>query len=119
VTIVSAGSINMNGGASLSLTAPGTTPAAGAVPAVVYASTSNVSGTFGGNSSAATTGVIYYPNGNLTFHGTTGSSGANGCLEVIASVVTLTGNSNMASNCAGMGAASFGSLSSTPVTLVR
>ena len=109
--------MSMNGGATLNLTAPDTSPTGNAVPGVVYANNTNQSFTFGGNSSSNLVGVIYAPTANVTFHGTN-SSGANGCLEVIAGTVTLTGNSAMASNCSSLGAANMTSIL-PPVTLVQ
>jgi Flp pilus assembly protein TadG len=109
VTIVHGGTMSMNGGATLNLTAPGATPTGNAVSGVIYANNTSQSFTFGGNSSSNLSGVIYSPTANITFHGTN-SSGSNGCLEVIAGTVTLTGNSTMASNCSGLGAASMRSI---------
>ena len=57
VTIVSAGAISTNGGATLNFTAPGITPQLGAVPGIIYASTTNAAITFGGNASSSLTGV--------------------------------------------------------------
>lgn len=109
VTIVLSGAINTVGGSTLALTAPDTHPTGSAIPGVLLAGRSTASMAFLGNSTAPVTGVIYLPYADLKFGGTSGS-GSNGCTEVIASKVTLTGNSNLAANCAAYGALGFGSL---------
>ena len=112
VTIVTSGAINMTGGSTLALSAPTATPAGNAIPGILFAGDSSASMGFRGNSSSPVTGVIYFPNANLTFAGTS-SSGSGGCTEVIASTITLVGTSNLAANCAAYGALTFGSLPGT------
>lgn len=123
VTIVVSGIISTTGGSSLALSAPTTTSAtANAVPGILIAGTSSGTMSFLGNSTDPVTGLIYLPNATLKFGGTS-SSGSNGCTEVIASTVTLVGNSNLnagATNCANYGLRTFGSLPSpAPVALVQ
>ncbi len=119
VTILVSGTVNAGGGASLALTAPTTSPTGNAIPGVLIAGKSTNGMTFQGNSTAALTGVIYFPNANLGFGGTSGGGGS-GCTEVIAASITLKGTSDLAANCSKYGTLPFGSLPGTAsVVLVR
>jgi hypothetical protein len=109
VTIVMSGTLNTTGGSSLALTAPTTSPVGGAVPGVLLAGNSSATMAFLGNSMSPVTGVLYFPNANLKFAGTS-SSGSDGCTEVVASKVTLVGTSDVAANCSAYGVLNFGSL---------
>jgi hypothetical protein len=73
----------------------------------VFAGNSVAAPSFGGSAAASVTGVVYCPNGSLTFNGGP-QSGAAGCLEVIAAAITLQGNSSMAARCESYYAKSFG-----------
>ncbi len=117
VTIVTSGVVGTTGGSSLALTAPTTSPTGSAIPGILIAGTSSAAMSFLGNSTIPVTGVIYLPNAQLNFGGTS-SSGSGGCTEVIAYTVTLKGTSNLAANCSSYGALSFGSLPGS-VVLVR
>lgn len=118
VTIIAGGSVTMSGNDTLQLTAPGPGATGGALPGVLIASPNNGGSSISGNGSSSITGLIYYPNGPLTFSGNASSTGTNPCLEVIASTVTLSGNASLSGDsCSSMGALSFGSLSSAPVQL--
>jgi hypothetical protein len=83
-------------------------------------STTNTAGaTFAeGSTNTSLSGAFYIPNGAFTLSG--GSSVGNGtgqCLEVIASQVTLTGGTALASSCSGLGGAS--SSSGAAIVLVQ
>jgi Flp pilus assembly protein TadG len=118
VTIIAGGGISMTGNNQLNLSAPGASATGGAVPGVVLASPSQNGSSITGNARSSITGLIYYPNGPLTFSGNADSSGTSPCLEVIANVVILSGNASLVGDsCSSMGALSFGSLSSAPVQL--
>jgi Flp pilus assembly protein TadG len=119
VTIVTSGAFSMNGGAALTISAATTIGSInGAIPGMVFASNSPQSASFNGNSSPLMTGVVYSPNSDVTFGGTA-QGGTSGCLEVIASSVTLQGNSSMASNCTDYGTAVFSSNNAPPAKLVQ
>ena len=62
-----------------------------------------------GNTASPITGIVYYPNGNLIFRGTS-NTGSAGCTELIAASVTLVGTSDLAANCHHVGGLSFTSL---------
>ncbi len=119
VTIVTSGSLTLTGGASLTLSAATTAGAAtGAIPGILFAGNSVTASSFKGNTSPSLTGVVYYPNGALDFGGTA-QGGSSGCLEVVASSITLGGTSGMASNCSGYGALSFNSDATAAAALVQ
>ncbi|GAC1356441.1 MAG: pilus assembly protein TadG-related protein [Herpetosiphon sp.] len=117
VTIVTSGTVSSTGGSTLALSAPSTSPTAGGLPGILLAGRANTTMAFLGNSTAPVTGVLYFPNANLKFAGTS-SSGSSGCTEVIAATVTLVGTSNLGANCSQYGALSFGSKPSS-ITLVQ
>jgi hypothetical protein len=80
-------------------------------------STNTAGATFAeGASNTSLSGAFYIPNGAFTLSG--GSSVGNGtgqCLEVIASEVSLTGGTTLASSCTGLG----GNTSGAAVVLVQ
>ena len=115
VAIASTGTLSQSGNVMVSLTAPTSGTAAG----IVYASTSTNSSHFSGNAASAFSGLIYYPNGLLTFSGNA-TDGSTGCAEVVASAVTLSGNANLAANCSSYGLPTYGSLPpKTSISLVQ
>jgi Flp pilus assembly protein TadG len=117
VTIVASGALYMSGGATINLSAATTAnDTNGAIPGIVLAGNSTASSSFGGNTGSTISGVVYYPNGPLSFYGTP-QAGSTGCLEVIASSISLGGNSSLASNCGGYGALTFGDAG--PLGLVK
>jgi Flp pilus assembly protein TadG len=119
VTIIASGSLSMNGGASLTISAATTAAAQnGAIPGIVFASKSTSSSSFQGNTDPSLTGVVYYPKGSMDFGGTA-QGGSNGCLEVIASSVTLHGTPNLASKCTSYGTLTFASENKAPVVLAQ
>ncbi len=110
VTIISSGSVSINGSANVNLTAPSaSTATGGAVPAILYANpTVNQSLQWNGASNETLTGLFYTPNSTLTISGNAGA-GTNGCLMLIAAKVDIKGSSSLSGNCASLGARSFGS----------
>jgi hypothetical protein len=84
-----------------------------------YSPTNTDGATFAeGSINTSLSGAFYIPNGAFTLRG--GSSVGNGtgkCLEVIASQVTLTGGTALASSCNGLGGAS--SSSGAAIVLVQ
>lgn len=114
VTIVTSSTISMTGGSTLTLSAAKPVTAqdgsvsapGGAIPGVVFIGTSSSPSTFGGNTGTALTGVIYNPNGDLNFSGTSGG-GSSGCLKIIAKSVTFSGTPSLAANCSTYGVKPF------------
>jgi Flp pilus assembly protein TadG len=119
VTIVASGVVSFVGDGVVNLTAPGTSPVGSAVPGVVVAGTSTSTTTFGNSASPKLTGVIYYPNGNLTISGAVSYGTQANCLEFIGKTLTLTGSASFSSSCSSLGALSFGSINSKTSTLVQ
>ncbi len=111
VTIVVGGTVNIAGtqGSNLNVSAPGTSATNGAIPGVLLAGNGTSGVTIGGSNAFTYSGVLYFPNSNMTFTGTTNAS--NSCLEVLAGSITVNGNENfVSSNCSNLGATSFGSV---------
>ena len=52
------------------------------------------------------TGAIYAPTTTVVYAG--GASGANGCTQIIAQTVKLTGGTSLSANCSGKGTKSIG-----------
>jgi Flp pilus assembly protein TadG len=93
-------SAQINGGATVNLTAPTSGPTAGIV---IFGDRNMPSGTsfsFNGGASQTLTGAIYLPNAAVTYGG--GAGGSNGCTQLVADTVTLNGNANFALNCNGL-----------------
>ena len=117
--------LSTSGSMVLGLTAATTSDVTGctsncAIPGILFASQSNVGSSFTGSSGIPFTGLVYYPNGALSF---TGSSvnGSTGCAEIIASTVRLTGSADLATGCSAYGTLTFGSATtnSAIVSLVK
>lgn len=119
VTIIFSGTLQDEGSSSVSLTAPTTASGVG-IPGILFAGNSTAASGFSGSVSLPLTGVIYYPNGNMSFTGSANSTGAN-CSEVIAGTITLSGASNVsASGCSTYGTVPFGSVpGSSAIALVE
>jgi Flp pilus assembly protein TadG len=110
VTIVTSGTVDVAGGSTLTLSAATTAQAtAGAIPGIVFAGTNSGAVTIAGNASSRYTGVVYFPHADLKFSGTS-SAGSTGCLQVIASTIVLSGNTQLASSCSQYGTNNYGSL---------
>jgi hypothetical protein len=72
-----------------------------------HSSTNTAGSYFTDATSTALSGVFYTPNGPFTADGSaTIGSGADGCLQVVASAVSLGGGSALASSCTSMGGTS-------------
>jgi Flp pilus assembly protein TadG len=111
VTIVTSGTVSMNGGSELSLTAATTASASNnAVPGVVIAGTSQGSVTVAGNTAPRMTGLVYFPHASLKFAGASSAGSGGGCLQVMASSITMVGTVDLETNCSAYGMLDFGSL---------
>lgn len=111
ITIASTGPISVTGNfnsADVSLTAATVSSAQnGAIPGVLFASSTNQTSSFGGGTAVPFTGLIYTPNAPLSFAGTP-VSGSLGCAKIIAQSVSMVGNSSLASTCSSFQLTSFG-----------
>lgn len=119
VTIVHGGNIALGGSAQVTLTAPGPSPTGGAVPGVLLASPNALTVSLTGGSSFPLTGVVYYPKGAVTLSGSTVPGGSSGCLELIASTLTISGAVSLSANCSAYGAASTATGTPSSGVLVR
>lgn len=94
--VVSAATLDVNGGAYMNITAPATGTYAGMLfyqdrrASLTY-------NTLSGNSSSLIQGSVYFPKASLTF---TGNNGMNtNCLQMVARTVTFTGSSTITNVC--------------------
>jgi hypothetical protein len=112
----SIGNVDLNGGATLNLTAPGTAAtgaAAGYRGIVFYQDRRAQDGTnasqqsnINGNSSSHFQGAFYFPSQQVTFNGTAGMTTA--CMQLVARRVYYSGNMNISNTCpADSGASDF------------
>ena len=114
VTIVSSGTVSMNGQASLDLSAPTEDAVNGAVPGILYANTTpGLTLQWNSKATQTLTGVLYAPNSaiNMTSSSTTldsSETGSAGCLEIIAGTVSIVGKAHLAGNCGSAGAGGSG-----------
>ncbi|CAA7618381.1 conserved hypothetical protein [Magnetospirillum sp. LM-5] len=107
VTIILSGSgsdyalADINGGASISLTAPST----GAYAGIAFYQDRNAptgpDNKFNGGSTMNINGAIYFPRQEVKFTG--GNATGGGCTRIIAREVIFTGNADMENNCAALG----------------
>jgi hypothetical protein len=103
--------VSISGGATVSLTAPTSGPTAGLAFFQDRNAPAAGSNRLTGGSTQNITGVIYFPNQNLTFSGGTTTAGAP-CTQVLALTLTFSGNSSFnnasTNNCAGTGMRGIG-----------
>ncbi len=113
VTFVSLGTLSDANSATAALTAP-TTASGQGIPGIVFASTSTGSSQFSGSVSFPLTGVLYFPNGKMTFGGSAATDTTAACSEVVAGTITITGSSTLSTTgCKTYGTVPFGSLPGT------
>ncbi len=91
------GTVTMNGGLTANMSAPTTGSTAGILFYGDRAS-SGLNQKLTGGSSQVLSGVAYFPTGDVTYHGQTGTTG-NPCFQIVASTITLTGGGNFGNNC--------------------
>jgi hypothetical protein len=89
--------VNMNGGAEVSLTAPTTGTYAGVMFYQDRRALDNATNKINGNSNAFYQGAIYMPKQQVTFNGTAGMS--TDCLQIVSRRVEFTGNSRIQNVC--------------------
>jgi hypothetical protein len=101
------GSVNINGGASIVLSAP----ADGATAGLLFFQDGHASqsGTdsFNGGSAQNFTGALYFPSQSVTFNGSNQVAGA-GCTQLVASKITFNGTPKFGNNCQGTGVRGIG-----------
>ncbi|AWB48287.1 hypothetical protein HYN69_06970 [Gemmobacter aquarius] len=92
--------LKLNGNVTLNLAAPTSGPFSG-VLFFGSRSATTASNVINGSSASVMQGAIYTPASAVQFSGN--SAGSNGCTQVIASTITLTGNSALKATCASAG----------------
>lgn len=109
------GRFQVNGGASIELSAPTTDPAgAPGFSGVLFyqdriASNCTVNcNVFNGGSELDLEGALYFPSQDLSFSG--GSSIGDGCTQLVASTVSIGGDAGLQTNCSDSGTRSIGRL---------
>jgi hypothetical protein len=123
VTIVLTGSgssyatVNLQGGSTVTLTAPTTSATAGM--AFFQDRNAPASGTnaFNGGTGQSITGALYFPNQTVKFGG--GSTANITCIEIVARVVTITGNATLKLDCTGTDVVPIGGSSGGQPTMVE
>ncbi len=102
VTFGLAGTLNLSGGTSIDLSAPGALSSYG-VPGLLFATKTTTATSIGGGATGRYAGLIYAPKSNFTVSGgaSLSASGSN-CLMMILNTLTLAGGTNVASACSGL-----------------
>jgi Flp pilus assembly protein TadG len=85
--------LNFDSKANVTLTAPTTGPTAGFVLMGDSTMPLNTSFTTAANATVNLTGLVYLPNGALSWGGNANTSGSKQCLEIIANTIVLKGDS--------------------------
>lgn len=100
------GTVDINGGATVKLTAQSSGTYKGLVIYQDKRASSSTTSKINGNSSSFFQGAFYFPNQETVFNGTAGMSTA--CVQIVARRVTFTGNAAINNTCpADSGASSF------------
>ena len=106
--------VTINGGATVTLTAPTSGATAGIPGVAIWDATTTTQGDkFDGGGTENITGAIYAPSQPLRFAG--GASTTTGCTQLVALTVTFDGNANFGNSCTNSGI----SEPSLPPTLVE
>ena len=101
---------NINGGATVYLTAP----VSGTLSGIVLFGDRNMPvGTsfgLGGGANQSFVGAVYLPKANVSFYGGAGATGstASPCVQLIGDTITFVGNSSLQVNCSGYGTSTIG-----------
>jgi Flp pilus assembly protein TadG len=118
VSIIASGAFCFGQGfSSVDLTAPVAVASGtqGTAPTVALASKSATATVTAGASSTVVVGAVYFPSAAMQFSGAGNLNGGGGCLQIVASSLTLSGGSGVSTNCSGLGS----SAGSAAVSLVQ
>lgn len=107
-------SIDINGGATINLTAPDSGTYAGMLVMQDANAPNGGDNKFNGGSTMNLNGVLYFPGQQLDFQGNTSNTG--GCTRIVADTVTFTGNAGLGNDCSKFGLTTTGV---TPPRLVE
>jgi Flp pilus assembly protein TadG len=94
IVLLGNSSLTINGG-TVTLTAPMTNNSYPALDGVLFSGDNGGNVNINGNGNSVLGGVVYFPNGNVTWGGNAAS--ANNCTQVIAATLTVQGNSTFSS----------------------
>lgn len=105
--------MSVAGGATMKITAPKTGVYAGIAFFIdrSFGFNNNINSGFQGQSNMSITGAIYAPTTFVTFAG--GASGSNGCTQIVAQTVKITGGSTLSANCGSTGTKTIGPVLTT------
>ena len=112
VTIVLTGSganyatVNLQGGSTVTLTAPTTGTTGGMAFFQDRNAPASGINNFNGGTGQSITGALYFPKQTVKFGG--GTTANITCIEIVARVVTITGNATLKLDCTGTGVLSIG-----------
>jgi hypothetical protein len=101
----SVATMNINGGATLNLTAPNSGTYSGVLFYQDRSASGNTTNLLNGNSSSVIQGAIYFPAQTLEFNGTTGMN--TNCMQLVSKDVIFTGNSTITNVCSNTGMANI------------
>lgn len=93
----SIGTANLNGGATINMTAPDTGAFAGVLFYQDRRATSDNNVMINGDSHSSFQGAFYFPKADLTFNGNAGM--VTSCMQIVAKDVAFTGNSAISNTC--------------------
>jgi hypothetical protein len=101
------GNVDINGGANVDITAPGTsaTGVAATYEGIIFyqdrratfGNTANTTDRLNGNSSSVYQGAFYFPNQQVTFNGTAGMQ--TNCMQLVVRDITFSGNMSISNSC--------------------
>jgi Flp pilus assembly protein TadG len=97
--LVNGASVSINGNADLQLSAPTSGADAGFLFISDRSNTGSIS--INGDNSSTLTGVIYAPDGGVSYSGN--FSGSGGCTQIVAQTVSWSGNSTLQDSCSAYG----------------
>jgi hypothetical protein len=102
------GTVSINSGSTITLSAPTTGSMAGVAFYQDRRAPTSGTDSFSGGSSQSLTGAVYLPQQKITYGGS--ASASTGCIQIIVRAISLGGNSNLALNCTGIPVRSIGSV---------
>lgn len=110
IFLANGATFNINGGATIDLSAPTSGPYSGLV---IYFARDNIgSSIINGGANFSLVGAVYGPKQNITFSGSTTGSDPGDCTQIIGFTVTFTGNSDFNTDCSGSGTTAINSAQS-------
>ncbi len=97
------GSVQESGSSTLDIVAPATGPTAGMAIYQDRNAPSSASNSFSGSTSQSITGAMYFPSAGVSYSGSTTTSTASQCTQLIGYTLTFSGSTTFNANCTGVG----------------